>query len=83
MYSDFKIDPATDTVVYEWVVIRFLFDDGRTMDIKAVYDDSHLREKVRIYAKAKAIVGVAYLPMPSETPPPPHKRPTKRAAKAT
>ena len=60
----FKLEPNEDgtfSVVYEWVVHRFLLDDGSTIDVRAPYDDSVLREAVRKHTGAKAINGVAYV----------------------
>jgi hypothetical protein len=72
---------GTYTVDYEWKTYRFLLDDGRTIDVKAVQDDSNLREAVRITTKAKALAGVAYLnPTPVEEEP--KKPPVKRRARA-
>jgi hypothetical protein len=38
---------------------RFLFSDGRTLDVLADNDDSDVREAVRVYAEADRIAGVA------------------------
>lgn len=67
-------DDGTYTAVYEWVIHRFLLDDGRTIDVHAPYDDSVLREAVRKHAGAKSIVGVAHV----KPEPPPIIAPAKR-----
>lgn len=46
---------------YPWRWFRFMFDDGRTIDVFAVRDDSYLREAVREHMKATKIVGAAHL----------------------
>jgi hypothetical protein len=62
-------DDGTYTAVYEWVIHRFLLDDGRTIDVHAPYDDSVLREAVRKHTNAKSINGVAHVkPEPVVTP---------------
>jgi len=84
MASNLKLLENADgsyTVDYEWKTYRFLLDDGRTIDVKGVQDDSTLREAVRTTVKAKAIAGVAYLtPTPVEEEP--KKPPVKRRARA-
>ena len=59
---------GTYTVAYEWRVFRFLFDDGRTVDVKGIIDDSTMREAVRMKFNAKAISGIAYINEPVEAP---------------
>lgn len=71
---------------YPWKVYRFLLDDGRTVDVVAVRDDSDLRGLVLSHFKAKQIQGVAdigpYEPAKAEPEPVPVKRTVKRAAAA-
>lgn len=58
-------DVAGDLIAnYPTFVFRFLFSDGRTMDVYALRDDSDLRAAVLAYAKADRIEGVAKLPAP-------------------
>lgn len=46
-------------VVYPWNQYRFLLDDGTTVDVVAVRDDSELRAAVLDETKAARIEGVA------------------------
>lgn len=73
--------------VYPWKVYRFLLDDGRTVDVAAVRDDSDLRGLVLSHFKAGKIEGVAlvgpYEPdkaEPESVSAPATKRTVKRAA---
>ena len=64
------------TVDYHWSTYRFLLFDGRTIDVRAVSDDSWLRGEVVKLLKLDAqhpIVGVATLEEP---------KPVKKAAAA-
>lgn len=70
------------TVVYEWKIYRFLLDDGRTVDVRGILDDSTLREAVRTGTKAKAIAGVAYVSEQAAAEEEPKKAPIKRRARA-
>lgn len=45
--------------VYPWHQYRFLLDDGATLDVVAVRDDSDLREAVLAESRAERIAGVA------------------------
>lgn len=58
-----KNDDGSYTVVYEWQTFRFLLEDGSTIDVRAVHDDSTLRGMVVSATKTKRIEGVAYLPV--------------------
>jgi hypothetical protein len=72
-----------DGVAYAvWIqqTFRFLFSDGRTVDVISERDDSELREAVRLHYKAERIEGVATLPPPE--PPATRKRVMKRGATA-
>lgn len=66
-------------VVAVWVKhrYRFLFSDGRTLDVTSARDDSDLREAVLAYTKAERIEGVATIPLP-EPAVAPRKRSVKR-----
>lgn len=44
---------------YGWKVYRFLLDDGSTLDVIAIRDDSDLRAAVLEHTKAERIAGVA------------------------
>lgn len=71
---------ACDTgfeVEYEWSTYRFLLFDGSVVDVRAVSDDSWLRDAVVKMLKLdekRPIVGVATLPEPM--------KPVKRAGMA-
>lgn len=67
-------------VIAVWVKhrYRFLFSDGRTLDVTSDRDDSDLRRAVLTYAKAERIEGVATIPLPE--PPVPRKRIVKKKA---
>lgn len=61
---------------------RFLFSDGRTVDVVSSRDDSDLRAVLLHVLKAERIEGVASLVEPvEETPPPPRRAVRKRPAK--
>jgi len=74
---------------YQWKVYRFLLDDGSTLDVTAIQDDSDLRGQVLAFTKAKKIEGVARVgevDLPHAMPDPKPKttevkRTVKRAAK--
>lgn len=73
--------------VYPWKVYRFLLDDGRTVDVAAVRDDSDLRGLVLSHFKAGKIEGVAnvgpYEPVEPAKPVLEPKRTVKRTTKTT
>jgi len=52
--------------VYQWHTFRFLFSDGTTFDVKAIRDDSDMREAVRLHVGAERIEGVALVDDPLE-----------------
>jgi hypothetical protein len=66
---------------YPWKVFRFLFEDGETLDVEAIRDDSDLREAVLTHHYGKKITdprdgrieGVAVISKPK-----PVKRVTRR-----
>jgi hypothetical protein len=43
---------------YQWKTYRFLLDDGSTLDVQAIQDDSDLRGAVLEHTKAERIAGV-------------------------
>jgi hypothetical protein len=73
--------PGDDGVVvasYTWKTYRFMFSDGRFVDVRAIRDDSDLRGFVLEYAQAERIEGVARL---DPAPEPARKsKPRKRVA---
>jgi hypothetical protein len=60
---------GTYLATYEWRTYRFLLDDGRTIDVRAVIDDSVLRGAVLKTTQARSINGVAQLPEEEEAKP--------------
>jgi hypothetical protein len=46
-------------VEYNWRVYRFLLDDGRTVDVSAITNDSYLASAILQWMEAKRICGVA------------------------
>jgi hypothetical protein len=54
--------------VYPWNHYRFLLDDGQTLDVTAIQDDSNLREAILELTKAERIVGVATVLVGMSTP---------------
>lgn len=75
-----KNDDGSYTVVYEWQTFRFLLEDGSTIDVRAVHDDSTLRGMLVNTTKTKRIEGVAYL---KDEPAEEKAAPTKRTKKAS
>jgi hypothetical protein len=71
-------EDGTYTARYEWRAYRFLLNDGRTIDVRAIHDDSVLRTAVLATTKAQKIEGVAWMKDPE---PDAVKVPTKRPAK--
>lgn len=64
--------------VYQWKTFRFLLDDGRTLDVQAIRDDSDLRGAVLAHTKAERIQGVADIDAAAvEAPPVKRKRSTR------
>lgn len=64
-------DDGSYTVDYHWSTYRFLLFDGRTVDVRAVSDDSWLRGAVVKLLKLDEkhpIVGVATLAEPKPVP---------------
>lgn len=50
---------GTMLATYQTRLWRFLFSDGRTVDVTAIWDDSELREAVREAVGAEKIEGIA------------------------
>jgi hypothetical protein len=46
---------------YNWKTFRFLFDNGKTLDVLAIRDDSDLRKWVLKVTGYPGIVGVAVI----------------------
>ena len=63
---------------------RFLLEDGSTIDVHAIQDNSSLRETVLAHTKSKKIEGVAYLKPAEEVEekPAPKKVPAKKVGRA-
>jgi len=70
-------DDGTGVLVasYTWKLYRFLLSDGRTVDIKAIRDDSDLRATILEVTKVEKIEGMARVPDPT---PVAKKAPAKR-----
>lgn len=60
---------GTLLAVWPYHTIRFLLDDGRTIDVTTAKDDSDLRGALLEHMKAERIEGSVRLKV--ETPPPP------------
>jgi len=69
--------------VYPWKVYRVLLDDGRTLDVTAIRDDSDLRGEILKFTQAKKIEGMALIGLVEEPKPEPKAEPVKRAVKRT
>jgi hypothetical protein len=50
-------------IAAEWPVqtVRFLLDDGRTVDVTTAVDDSRLREALLVHVGAEALMGSVVL----------------------
>lgn len=50
-------------VAAEWPIlkVRFLLDDGRTIDVTTTVDDSRLREALLVHAEANQLMGSVVL----------------------
>jgi hypothetical protein len=68
-----KEDDGLLIAVYPWKLYRFLLSDGRTLDVKAVRDDSDLRGEVVKLTKGRiegvACIGEVDLPEAESIPP--------------
>jgi hypothetical protein len=53
-------------VEYNYHVYRFLLNDGRTIDVSAITDDSYLRAAILTWMEAERICGVTELPPPPD-----------------
>jgi hypothetical protein len=70
---------ALHHAVYEWKTYRFLLNDGRFLDVRAIHDDSVLRVAVLAHTGAQKIEGVAWLKDPEPAvEEPPKRAPVKR-----
>lgn len=68
MSAQLSIDPhlvSVDETTWRYVRperrVRFMFDDGRTVDVLTARDDSDVRDAVLKACGAEKIVGTAYL----------------------
>lgn len=55
-------------VEYVWQTYRFLLQGGRTIDVRAVWDDSHLRDLVLKATGSPKIEGVTVVEEPAPAP---------------
>lgn len=53
-------------VEYRYRVFRFLLDDGRTVDVSAITNDSYLAGAILQWMEAKRICGVAEITEPTD-----------------
>lgn len=62
-------DDGTLLAVWPLSTVRFMFDDGRTVDVVTTRDDSDLRGELLKHCRAERIVGSTVLPGPAEPSP--------------
>lgn len=65
-----RLNEQDGVLVAEWpeFIVRFLFSDGTTLDVKTHRDDSDLRSAILAYAKKERIEGSARIPLPVDKP---------------
>lgn len=63
LVPDIKTGDGSLLAVYVWKRYRYMFDDGSSLDVRAIRDDSDLRVAVLgVVGPDRAIAGVATVP---------------------
>lgn len=63
MKGDFREEGDVYVYLPEQRIVRFMFDDGTTADVRTPRDDSDMRNALLVALDKEKIVGTAYLGM--------------------